>query len=105
MKLTQSISFKLILAALLIVTTLVTVSGVYDYIAQSKNLKSKQNNDLQLAGLRLQLNLPSAVWNYEESRMEGILNSEQQSTDIAYIEILNEEKEQVAHSKGQKSSD
>lgn len=105
MKVTKSISFKVIFSALLIVTTLVISFGVYDYMAQSKNLKNKQKSQLSLVESRLKLNLPSAVWNYEEERMKGILNSEQQSEDIAFIEITNEAKDVISQSSGKKTSE
>tara|TARA_R110000737_G_scaffold982_8_gene2861 strand:- start:4612 stop:6105 length:1494 start_codon:yes stop_codon:yes gene_type:complete len=105
MKVTKSISFKVIFSALIIVTTLVIVFGVYDYMAQSNHLKNKQKNQLSLVESRLKLNLPSAVWNYEEEQMKGILNSEQQSEDIAFIEITNEEKKVISQSTGKKTSE
>ncbi|TWX57751.1 methyl-accepting chemotaxis protein [Colwellia hornerae] len=105
MNVTKSISFKLIFSALIIVTALVISFGVYDYMAQSNLLKNKQKNQLSLVESRLKLNLPSAVWNYEEDQMKGILNSEQQSEDIALIEITNEDKKIISQSKGMKTSE
>jgi methyl-accepting chemotaxis protein len=105
MNVTKSISFKLIFSALIIVTILVISFGVYDYMAQSNLLKNKQINQLSLVESRLKLNLPSAVWNYEEDQMKGILNSEQQSEDIALIEITNEAKKIISQSKGKKTNE
>jgi methyl-accepting chemotaxis protein len=105
MRVTTSISFKLIFSALIIVTTLVISFGVYDYIAQSNHLKNKQKEQLSLVESRLKLNLPSAVWNYEEDQMKGILNSEQQSEHIAFIEIIDKTKNKISQSKGKKTSD
>ena len=105
MKFTQSISFKLIFSAFIVITALVIGFGINDYIAQSDHLKDKQKTNLKLATSRLQLNLPSAIWNYEETRMANILNSEQQSDNIAFIEILNAQEEQISKSKGHKSDD
>ncbi|MBA6233920.1 MULTISPECIES: methyl-accepting chemotaxis protein [unclassified Colwellia] len=105
MNVTKSISFKLIFSALIIVTILVISFGVYDYMAQSNLLKNKQINQLSLVESRLKLNLPSAVWNYEEDQMKGILNSEQQSEDIALIEITNEAKKTISQSKGKKTNE
>jgi methyl-accepting chemotaxis protein len=105
MSVTTSISFKLIFSALIIVTTLVISFGVYDYIAQSNHLKNKQKDQLSLVESRLKLNLPSAVWNYEEEQIKGILNSEQQSEHIAFIEITGKEKKKISQSKGKKTSE
>ena len=105
MKITQSISFKLIISALIVITTLVLISSIDDYINQSVLLKNKQTNYLKLAASRLQLNLPPAIWDYDEEHMESILNSEQQSDNIAYIEIFNVAGELLSKSTGQKNND
>ena len=96
MKLTQSIPFKLLFSAFLIITTLVFISGYYSYTQQSDSLKLKQTNELKLVESRLQLNLPSALWNFEEERILNVLNSEQQSENIAFISIYNQEKEEIS---------
>ncbi|PKG82061.1 methyl-accepting chemotaxis protein [Colwellia sp. 75C3] len=105
MKVTKSISFKLILSALLIVTILVSTFGIYSYISQSNHLKLKQENHLLLVESRLKLNLPASIWNYEEEQIKGILNSEQQSDDISLITLVNESGEVTAKSKGKIESE
>lgn len=100
MTLMKSISFKLIMAALVTVTLLVVIFGVYDYVAQSERLRHKQDTQLTLVASRLQLSLPSAVWNYEESQMTRILDSEQQSEDVSFLSFHNDKGEQIAKSKG-----
>ncbi|ABE56233.1 chemotaxis sensory transducer [Shewanella denitrificans OS217] len=104
MSLMKSISFKLIMAALVTVTILVVVFGVYDYIIQSEKLQHKQDAQITLVASRLQLSLPSAVWNYEESQMVRILNSEQQSEDVAFLSLHNDKGEQIAQSAGELGS-
>ncbi|UCX04341.1 methyl-accepting chemotaxis protein [Shewanella glacialimarina] len=104
MTLMKSISFKLIMAALVTVTFLVVIFGVYDYLAQSAKLQQKQNVQLDLVASRLQLSLPSAVWNYEESQMARLLDSEQQSDDVAFLSFHNDNGDQIAQSKGEKST-
>jgi methyl-accepting chemotaxis protein len=105
MNITQSISFKLIFSAFIIITTLVISFGVYDYKAQSNHLQLKQQRQLSLIESRLKLNLPAAVWNYEEDRTKGILHSEQQSENVAFIEVVNDAKEIIAQSKGNKTGE
>lgn len=100
MKLTKSISFKLILAALLIVTLLVVLFGIYEYQTQSKRLKNRQQVQLSLMETRLQLSLPAAMWNFEETQMLRILNAEAQSDDVAFLELFNEAGELVLKSQG-----
>ena len=90
MKLTQTISFKLILSTLLVVTTLLLVFGVYDYQAQRQFLEEAQTKQLTLVESRLKLNLPAAIWNFNEEQVTGILNSEQQSDVVAFIQVIND---------------
>ncbi len=104
MKLTQTISFKLIFSALVVVTVLLTSFGVYDYNTQSSHLKDVQKKQLRLIESRLKLNLPAAIWNFNEEQVKGILNSEQQSSDVAYIQVLNDSGSPTVHSNGDKSA-
>jgi len=105
MKFTQSISFKLVFSAFLLTTTLVFVSGYYNYMSQSGDLKIEQINEIKLIESRLQLNLPLALWNFEEERVLNILNSEQQSENIAFITINDQENESNFQSDGQESDE
>ena len=105
MKFTQSISFKLIFSAFLLVTALVVASAYYSYTEQSAHLKIEQANELKLVESRLQLNLPSALWNFEEKRVLNVLNSEQKSENIALITIHNQKKENVFQSEGAESDE
>ena len=104
MKFTQSISFKLVFSAFLLITVLVVASGYYNYMGQSTHLKIEQTNELKLVESRLQLNLPSALWNFEDELILNILNSEQQSENIAFISIHNQE-EKMFHSNGAESDE
>jgi methyl-accepting chemotaxis protein len=101
MKATKSISFKLIMASVVLSLVVLSAFGVYDYMAQSNRLTIKQENQLKLVESRLKLNLPAAVWNYQEEQMKSILNSEQQSDTIAYIKIVSDAGEKISESAGQ----
>ena len=103
MKLTQTISFKLILSTLLLVTTLLVSFGAYDYQVQREILGEQQTKQLKLIESRLKLNLPAAIWNFNEEQVKGILNSEQQSDDVAFIQVLNDSGKQTVHSNGAKT--
>jgi methyl-accepting chemotaxis protein len=103
LKLINTISFKLIMASLITVTLLVVIFGVYDYLVQSKKLEQKQAAQLALVALRLQLSLPNVVWNYEESQMTRILNSEQLAEDVSFLSLHNDKGEQLSISEGEVS--
>jgi len=105
MKFTQSISFKLIFSAFLLITALIFASGYYSYTEQSASLKIKQTNELKLVESRLQLNLPAALWNFEDELILNVLNSEQQSENIALITIDNQENENMFQSEGEESDE
>ena len=100
MTFSKSISFKLIIAALVIVTLVLGAFGAYNYMSQRNHLLKKQNHSLDQTESRLKLNLPRAIWNYEENQINNILNSEQQSSDVAFIQVLNESGTVTAQSKG-----
>ncbi|GAB3016107.1 methyl-accepting chemotaxis protein [Bowmanella dokdonensis] len=100
MKLTQSISFKLIAAALSVVIVVVLAFGVYDYQVQSKRLKSRQQTQLSLMEARLQLSLPAAMWNFEQDQMQRILDSEHKAEEVALLQIYNDSQEMVIESQG-----
>ena len=72
-------------------------------MGQSDHLNLTQENELKLVESRLQLNLPSAIWNFEEERVVNILNSEQQSENIAFITIHDNENQNNYQSDGEKS--
>ncbi|MDF2177682.1 methyl-accepting chemotaxis protein [Aliiglaciecola sp. CAU 1673] len=105
MKLTKSISFKLILAALLIVTVLVVLFGIYDYTSQKDRLEHRKDVRLSLMSNRLQLSLPTAMWNFEETQMLRILNAEAKSDDVAYLELFNDAGDLVVKSEGEPTGD
>lgn len=105
MKFTQSIAFKLVFSAFLLITALIFALSYYSYTEESASLKIKQTNELKLIESRLQLNLPSAVWNFEEERILNVLNSEQQSENIAFIAIRNPKKENMFQSEGEESDE
>ncbi len=100
LRLTKTISFKLILSALLVVSTLLLVFGAYDYSAQRQLLQDAQAKQLKLIESRLKLNLPAAIWNFNEDQVKGILNSEQQAADVAFIQVLNDSGKKTVHSDG-----
>ena len=105
MKLYASLSFRLISAIFIIITTLIIVFGIYDYTTQSNILAEKQNKQLELIESRLKINLPALIWNFEESLFILTINSEQQSESVAYIEILDGEGATIAGSEGEQAGE
>ncbi len=77
--------------------------GAFDYRAQRQHLEEGQAKQLKLVESRLKLNLPAAIWNFNEEQVKGILNSEQQSDDVAFIQVLNDSGKETVHSNGAKT--
>ncbi|CAM3516024.1 methyl-accepting chemotaxis protein [Shewanella violacea] len=93
MKLINSIAFRLIVATLIAVSFLITVMSTISYYSQKNLLEQRQQQQLQHAISRLELNLPTAVWNFEQERIVNILKSEQASEHIAFIQFINDKDE------------
>ncbi|WP_185977019.1 MULTISPECIES: methyl-accepting chemotaxis protein [Shewanella] len=93
MKIINSIAFRLIVATLIAVSFLITVMSTISYYSQKTLLQDRQQQQLQHAISRLELNLPTAVWNFEQERIVNILKSEQASEHIAVIEFINDKDE------------
>jgi methyl-accepting chemotaxis protein len=104
LKLTKTISFKLIISALLLVSTLLLIFGTYDYSTQRQLLQDAQANQLKLIESRLKLNLPAAIWNFNEDQVKRILNSEQTSNNISFIQVLNDSGKEIVNSNGAKTT-
>ena len=101
MKFNKSVSFRLIVSTLIIVTIVLLAFGTYNYFSQRSHLLNKQKQSLKLTESRLKLNLPRSIWNYEDQQISNILDSERQSSDVALIQVRNESGEVTAQSKGQ----
>ncbi|WP_100641734.1 methyl-accepting chemotaxis protein [Alteromonas facilis] len=105
MKFTQSISFRLIIAVLAVVVVVVIASGIFEYSSQKNRLHNRLETQISMAATRLQLNLPGAVWNFEEQQTERILSAEQQADSIARLELFNDSGEQTMASPGATTDD
>ncbi|QPG58268.2 methyl-accepting chemotaxis protein [Shewanella eurypsychrophilus] len=96
MNIIKSIAFRLIVATLIAVSILITVMSIMSYHSQKSLLEDRQRQQIQHAVSRLELNLPTAIWNFEQERIVSILKSEQASEHIASIEFINDKSEVLA---------
>tara|TARA_R110002167_G_scaffold88523_5_gene238763 strand:+ start:6166 stop:7563 length:1398 start_codon:yes stop_codon:yes gene_type:complete len=67
---------------------------------QSTRFAEKQKSQIDLVESRLQLNLPASIWNFQDLQIEAILKSEQQSTDVAMIQLFDKSSTLVNQSPG-----
>ena len=100
MKITDSISFRLIMSIFIVVASLIVISSVINYSMQSTRFAEKQKSQIDLVESRLQLNLPASIWNFQDLQIEAILKSEQQSTDVAMIQLFDKSSTLVSQSPG-----
>ena len=85
----KSISLKLIVSIWLAISVLIIMFSIYDYKKQESELKERQHQEILNSGQRLQLSLPSSIWNFNEDLTQSILNSEKNLefiSDITFIE-------------------
>ena len=87
----KSILVKLIAVAFVIITALISGFGVYDYFSKSNELEEIQDNTLDLIAYRLQLNLPPAIWNYENALLKVVMGSEVKSKFVSKIRLLDKD--------------
>jgi methyl-accepting chemotaxis protein len=100
MKITDSISFRLIMSIFIVVASLIVISSAINYSMQSARFAEKQKSQIDLVESRLQLNLPASIWNFQDLQIEAILKSEQQSTDVAMIQLFDKSSTLVRQSPG-----
>lgn len=75
--------------------------SIYDYKKQENELKERQHQEILSSGQRLQLSLPSSIWNFNADLTQSILNSEKNLEFISDInfteggdELINESTEE-----------
>ena len=88
----KSISFKLNSFITAFIILVLGSFGIYNYTTNNSKLLKQQENEINLLLDRLTLNLPSTIWNYDESQRGKILNSEIKASGISGIYIYDNEK-------------
>jgi methyl-accepting chemotaxis protein len=84
----------------IVVASLIVISSVINYSMQSTRFAEKQKSQIDLVESRLKLNLPASIWNFQDLQIEAILKSEQQSTDVAMIQLFDKSSTLVSQSPG-----
>lgn len=84
---TRSISWRLILISTLVMSSVLLVKGVFDFQNRKMLTLERAEQSQALAGARLQLNLPGALWNYADLQIVKIAESELKTPYIYEIQI------------------
>ncbi len=81
----RSIKLKLNLCFVLIVTLMLGVFGVYDFVQKRKVLKEQFADSTAAIVQRLSDNLPTALWNFDETTIEKVVLSEMSVEGVVAI--------------------
>lgn len=79
MKMKDSIAFRFNLVALVVVTLVLAGFGFYNYQMSSDRYYKQLNAESDLLLDRLELSLPTTLWNFEMDQLQKILESEAQA--------------------------
>ncbi|MDX1450984.1 MAG: GAF domain-containing protein [Oleiphilaceae bacterium] len=90
-----SISFKLISIALLITTSVLCGLGFYNFEKTKTRLNNQLDGDIKALSSRLQLNLPGAVWNYDDAYITSTLFSEANAYFVDGIYVVDDSDELI----------
>lgn len=78
--------------------------GVYDYTAQSNQLKLKLDTEINLAKERIGLSLPNAMWNFQDELAKKLINAEVASQNISKIIVYDTNDNVFVESEGEKTT-
>ncbi|MES1982041.1 MAG: methyl-accepting chemotaxis protein [Pseudomonadota bacterium] len=92
---TNSIQFRLGIFFVLLVTTALLLSGIYNYNVAKEELVASLNAQARNSLGRLKLSLPNALWNFDQPQIEQIIQSELQEDYIRAI-VINDDKGVIA---------
>jgi methyl-accepting chemotaxis protein len=89
MKFWNSISGRLNTLFVVIVTTLLVVSGGVNYAIDQSQMESRLDDETQALSQRLKHSLPPAIWNFDKGQIEQILEAEMASHTFNGILLSN----------------
>lgn len=78
----KSVTLKLNIAIFIITSLLIAIFGTYEYFIQKNRLANGLEEEILLIEKRIKVNLPAAVWNYEDAQRDSIIKSEVASKNI-----------------------
>ncbi len=82
-----SIQNRLKLLFVVIVTVVLAISGTYTQYSLGKELEARDNNLRQGVLTRLQISLPSALWDLDKSKVDSIVAAEMLPPEVAAIRV------------------
>ncbi len=95
----HSIAFKFNALVVISLVLLLTAFGFYDHMTVRFAMNQQLTKQAQLLEARLQLNLPAALWNFDDNQVSKILEAEIQADSVAGIYLYDDNKMLVSRSK------
>ena len=90
---TNKISFRLAVIFVCVITGLLTAFGVFSYISSKNTMEQQLTEQSKRIVSRLQINLPSLLWNFDTKQLDIALNAEMNDPAISGILIKKTNKE------------
>jgi methyl-accepting chemotaxis protein len=87
------LTVRLILILTILVTLVLLIDGIIGYQKTKSDLEEKAQNSVALVAERLQLNLPAALWNYNDTQVAKIAASEMQTPFVFEINVTDSNSE------------
>ncbi len=91
-KLSESITFKVLIALSLTVILSMLIFGVYSYVVEMKADKSDLNAQAEQAIARLSVNLVAPLWNFEDLQIETLARLELTNKNIMAVLVRDDSK-------------
>jgi methyl-accepting chemotaxis protein len=89
---TKSISFRLNILFVILVTTLLIISGAVHYVKSKNEREGSIEQQTELSLGRLGTSLPNPLWNYDKAQVEQVLRAEMSAGFLQGITIVNDNK-------------
>lgn len=83
----RSIGFRLNLLLVLVVTTVLAISGVYSYLSLKTELELRFHAQQAAVAGRLQPSLAAALWNFDTTQTAALLDAELKASEVLAIEV------------------
>ena len=101
---TKSVIFRLNLILLVLISLLLGVTGTFNYLKTRSDLNNRLDFDATNALERMNLSLPSALWNFDQTSIGQIVSAEMKSNQVQAI-VVSTTKEAIAGFRRKDSGD
>ncbi|WP_269530963.1 methyl-accepting chemotaxis protein [Chitinimonas sp. BJYL2] len=89
MKFNKSISWRLNLIFVLVISLVLLALGAYNYLSTKQRLEQGLKEQADALAVRLQLSLPAAIWNFDKNQIGQVLEAEMVSRTFNGIRLRN----------------